>query len=239
MVTCHIRINTMTQYEENVSGFKITGSWCDIVKHGEQIAFALEELGIESDYLAEYNEWRPKTSENMQNDINEKTAEKAVINKTEREKENNLQNDVKKAGEEFVYSYKNLGEPEEVFKDWISSLNHAARAMNVVTRKSIREFEKTIYKNVMTVVSPYYFDNELVSANLNRINKNPQKYTFEVNINDDNIKSKVSTKLNDYQSEYDRWHVSADKNTDSVNFAEGAEDIQEQDNELDPKPTQT
>ncbi len=228
----------MTEYEESVSGFKIEGSWCDIVKHGEQIAFALEEIGIESDNLEEYNEWRPKTSENIQNDINEKTAEKAVIEKTEDEN-NNPQKDVKKAGEEFVYSYKDLGEPEEVFKDWVSSLNYAARAMNVVTRKSIREFEKTIYKNVMTVLSPYYFDNTLVSANLNRTNKNPQEYEFEVNINDDEIKAKVSDKLNHYQSEYDRWHVSSQKNTEAINFAEGTEEIIDENTELNPKPTHT
>lgn len=233
--------NIMSNYEESISGFKMTGEWCDIVEHGEKVAFALRELDLK-DYkknIDEYNDWRPKTSENIRNDINEKTAEKAMISKNDKEKEaNKPQEDMKIASEKVIYSYKDLGEPEEVFKNWINSLGYAARAFNVITRKSIRQLEKSIYENVMTVVSPYYFDNTLISANINRISKEPQEYEFEININDDDLKSKVSDKLNEYNNEYDRWHVSSDKNTDAANVVEGVEDIFEH-SEQDPNPMHT
>lgn len=216
----------MSEYTKSVSGFKITGEWCDVVKHGEQIAFALEELEIEDfdEDIQEYNDWRPKTSENVQNDINNKTAEKAMINENDTEKEaNKPQEDMKRAGEKVIYSYKDLGEPEDVFKDWVDSIGYAARAFNVAARKSIRQVEKSIYKNVMTAISPYYFDNQLISANINRIGKNPHTYEFEVNINDDMLKSDVDEKLQEYGDNYDRWHISTSKNTEVSNFAEGVE----------------
>lgn len=238
----------MSDYKEGISGFKVRGGWVDVVEHGEQIAFALEELYQDEDYdinndeILEYNTWRPKSSENMRSDVNKKTAEKAMISENKKEKEaNKPQEDMKIAGEKVIYSYKDLGEPDEVFKDWIESLGYAARAFTVTARKSIRQVEKSVYKNVMTVMSPYYFDNNLVSANMNRINTNPQKYELEININDENIKSEVSNKLKNYGEEYSRWHVSADKNTDIINLVEGVEDVDESDDqvEFNPNPRNT
>ncbi len=236
----------MTEYNESVSGFKLTGKWSEIVKHGEMIAFALEELNSDSHLgfekeLTEYNDWRPKLSENVKTDINNKTADKATISENKREKEaNKPQQDIKKAGEKAIGSYKDLNEPEEAVKDWRESADYATRAAIVAARKSIRKVEKTIYKNLMTVVSPYYFDNNLVSANLNRVQKNPHIYKLEININEDNIKSDVSNKLKKYNDTYDRWHVSANKNVDDHKLVEGSDDVTDESNvELNSEPTCT
>jgi hypothetical protein len=238
----------MSDYNESISGFKVTGDWVDVVKHGEKIAFALEELNNNEEYnieneINEYDEWRPKSSENIREDINKKTAEKAMMSENKQEKEaNKPQKDMKIAGEKVIYSYKDLGEPDEVFKNWTESIGYAARAFNVAARKSIRQVEKSVYQNLMTAVSPYYFDNNLISANMNRIGKNPQEYELEINVNDDNIKSDVSNKLENYGEEYDRWHVSVNKNMDAINHVEGGvEDIEDSDDdeESDPNPTYT
>lgn len=227
----------MSTYTESVSGFKRTGDWAEIIEHGERLAFALEELGADDEMLREYNEWRPKSTDNVSDDINDKTAEKAM---TEKSNSKTATNDIKTAGEEIAKSYKNFGHPDDAFQNWIDSLSYAARAVDTVTRKSIRNVEKVVYKNVMTIISPYYFDNSLISANLARVDKDPQEYRLEINVNDDELKEDVSQKLESYEDDYNRWHISTDKNTETVDAAEGIEDSENIDSdELDPNPTST
>ena len=46
---------------------------------------------------------------------------------------------------------------------------------------------------------------------------------FEVNVNDDDLKIRVSNRLSDYDEEVERWHVNTEKETDTVEAAEGVE----------------
>jgi len=76
----------------------------------------------------------------------------------------------------------------------------------------------------MTQMSPYYFDNELFSANIQRVSGDDRpEYTFEVNVNDDDLKTRVSNRLADYEKAVDRWHVNTEKDTDSAEAAEGVD----------------
>jgi hypothetical protein len=74
-------------------------------------------------------------------------------------------------------------------------------------------------------MAPYYFDNELVSANIQEVGRGEdgETFEFEVNVNDDELKAEVSDILADYESEIDRWHVETEKRTDDVAAAEGVE----------------
>ena len=57
--------------EESVSGFKVRGTWTDIVEHGERITRALRNAGTHTasgepsylDAFTEWDEWRPKPHE--------------------------------------------------------------------------------------------------------------------------------------------------------------------------------
>jgi vacuolar-type H+-ATPase subunit I/STV1 len=77
----------------------------------------------------------------------------------------------------------------------------------------------------MTQVAPYYFDNELVSANIQEVGRaeDGETFVFEVNVNDDELKAEVSEVLDEYESEIDRWHVETEKRTEDVAAAEGVE----------------
>jgi hypothetical protein len=75
----------------------------------------------------------------------------------------------------------------------------------------------------MTQVSPYYFDNELVSANVRRAARDD--YVFEVNVNDDDLKIHVSNKLADLEQSVERWHVDTEKEVEHAAVAEGAEEV--------------
>jgi hypothetical protein len=67
-------------HEESVSGFKRRGGWVDVVEHGERITQALRDLATDADVatdvpdeaLEEFDDWRPKSHERLDEDVNEK-----------------------------------------------------------------------------------------------------------------------------------------------------------------------
>ena len=230
--------------EESVSGFKVRGSWGDVVEHGERITRALKDLAadrhdIDEGMLDEWDEWRPKVDERLGEDVNKKTAQQASVGEGEGEKAGKTPDeDIKTAGEKLADSYERLEEPSEAVGEWRESINYVARAADSVTRKAIRKVEGGVYRNVMTQMSPYYFDNELVSANLSRADADADDYVFEVNINDDDLKIRVSNKLADYETSVDRWHVDTPKETDIAEAVEGHSPEEEStDGRSDPKQT--
>jgi hypothetical protein len=223
----------MADIEESVSGFKTQGGWVDVVEHGERITQALKDLladedveaDIDSDALAEFDEWRPKSHERLDEDVNKKTAEQASVNEGKGEQAGkDPDEDLQTAGEKLSESYENLDEPSEAMDKWGESVDYVTRAADSAGRKALRKVEDAVYKNVMTQIAPYYFDNELVSANLRRINGDDRpEYVFEVNVNDDDLKMRVSNTLADFEQSVDRWHVDTEKATDAVEAAEGVE----------------
>ena len=215
------------EVEESVSGFKLRGSWAEVVEHGERMTRALKDLQEEERYindaaLEEWDEWRPKADERLREDVSEKTAEQASIGEGEGEKAGKAPDeDLKTAGEKLTDSYDRLEEPSEAVTEWRESINYVARAADSATRKALRKVEGGVYRNLMTQMSPYYFDNQLVSANLDRANADADDYVFEVNINDDDLKIRVSNKLADYETSVERWHVDTPKETDIAEVVEG------------------
>ena len=214
--------------EESISGFKERGGWNEIVEHGERITHALAEFVAEGEAFDEWDEWRPKNHERLDEDVNEKTAEQASIGEGEGERAGKAPDeDLKSAGEKLSQSYANIDDPDEAVDSWGESLEYVARAADSAGRKAIRTVEDTVYKNVMTQVAPYYFDNELVSANLQRTDSAREGeyagYIFEVNVNDDDLKDEVSDRLGEYEDRVDRWHVTTEKRTEALEAVEGGE----------------
>ena len=217
--------------EESVSGFKQRGRWVDVVEHGERLTRALKdaaddvEVAVDSAGIAEFDDWRPKTDERLDEDVNEKTAEKASVAEGEGEKAGaDVDEDLQTAGKKLSESYEKLDDPDEAVDKWGESLDYVARAADSAGRKALRAVEGAVYKNVMTQIAPYYFDNALVSANLRRVGSDEApEYVFEVNVNDDDLKIRVSNKLADYESSVDRWHVDTPKDTATAEAAEGVE----------------
>jgi hypothetical protein len=220
--------------EESVSGFKYRGGWVDVVEHGERIVRALEEIAtdhsVDEAALAEFDDWRPKSHERLDEDVNQKTAEQARVEEGKGEREGkDPDEDLQTAGEKLAESYGNLDEPDEAVDKWGESIDYVARAADSAGRRAIRKVEDSVYRNVMTRMSPYYFDNELISANIQRVGRDEGPvYVFEVNINDDDLKIHVSNLLADYE-DVERWHVNTEKATDSVEAAEGVDPPTEHD----------
>ena len=62
--------------KERVSGFRVRGSWGEVVAHGERIARALRESDADENALAEWEDWRPKAHEELGEELSEKTVKK-------------------------------------------------------------------------------------------------------------------------------------------------------------------
>jgi hypothetical protein len=215
--------------EESISGFKHRGSWGDIVEHGERITRALQDAGVESDAFAEWNEWRPKSHERLSQDVNEKTAAQASVAEGEGEKAGKKpEDDLQSAGKKLSESYEKVeeGDNEGAVERWQDSIDYVKRAADSASRKALRAVEDTVYRKVMTQLAPYYFDNELVSANVQRVARgagDDVEFVFEVNVNDDDLKAVVSERLAEYEDEIDRWHIDTEKDTTIAEAAEGVE----------------
>src|SRR6056297_3224747 len=219
--------------EESISGFKVRGEWSDVVEHGERITQALRETGTAeeapfAEAFEEWNEWRPKAHERLSKDVNEKTADQASGDEGEGEKAGKAAtDDVRTAGEKLSESYEKMdeGDDEGAVERWQDSIEYVTRAADSVSRKAIRTVETTVYEKVMTQLAPYYFDNELVSANIQKSTQGngDEEFVFEVNVNDDDLKEEVSQQLGEYEDTIDRWHVTTEKETANVEAAEGVE----------------
>jgi hypothetical protein len=215
--------------EESISGFKRRGSWGDVVEHGERITRALREAGVDGDAFAEWNEWRPKSHERLSEDVNEKTAAQASVAEGEGEKAGQKpEEDLQNAGRKLSESYEKVeeGDNEGAVERWQDSIDYVKRAADSASRKALRAVEDTVYRKVMTQLAPYYFDNELVSANVQRVTRgagDEPEFVFEVNVNDDDLKEAVSERLAEYEDAVDRWHVDTQKDTTTAEAAEGVE----------------
>ncbi|ELY87449.1 DUF5828 family protein [Natrialba taiwanensis] len=233
--------------EESISGFKVRGDWGDVVEHGERITRALRDEGVHDpahDYGAhfarafeEWDEWRPKAHETLDTDVSEKTADQASVEEgTGEQAGKDPDEDIKTAGEKLTTSYEQLEEddPEAAVDNWKESIDYVARAADSAGRKALRRVEDTVYQNVMTQLAPYYFDNELISANVQqsaRNGDNGEQFVFEVNVNDDDLKDAVSDRLAELDDEVDRWHVEVEKDTGAAEAIEGAEPPPEADDQ--------
>ena len=220
--------------EESVSGFKIRGAWGDVVEHGERITRALRDAGVDSDAFEEWDEWRPKSHERLREDVSEKTAEQASVAEGEGEKAGkDPDDDLQTAGERLSESYEYVenGDSDEAVERWSESLGYVARAADSAGRRALRRVENTVYQRVMTQIAPYYFDNELVSANIQKSTRGEGdvEFVFEVNINNDNLKDEVSTRLGEFDDEVTRWHVDTEKQTETAEAAEGVEPPESED----------
>ncbi|MWV63510.1 hypothetical protein GRS48_01540 [Halorubrum sp. JWXQ-INN 858] len=214
--------------EESISGFKQRGGWGDIVEHGERITQALREVGADGDAFHDFDDWRPKSHERIDEDVSEKTAEQASVGEGDGELAGKTPGeDLQTAGEKLTESYEKVeaDDTEGAVERWGESIGHVARAADSASRKALRKVENTVYRKVMTQLAPYYFDNELVSANVQQVGRGEagETFVFEVNVNDDELKAKVSAILAEYESEIDRWHVEVEKETGTVAAAEGVE----------------
>lgn len=181
--------------EISVSGIKCSGDWSSIVKHGEMISEALKSTSIDAEkQLSEWDRWKPEHGENT-NDIEKRTAEMTSIDKNSREK-NGIG-----IGDEIKRLRYKLDKYSSIKNILIISLDHTRLATDTIIRTGTRRLEKLVYKNIMTTLSPCYFDNKMFSANIHESSliSDNEEYTLEVKIENDEIMNSVRSYLRQSQ----------------------------------------
>jgi hypothetical protein len=190
--------------EERISGFHVEGDWPKVVDHGDRISRALRELGPTAhprmdhdeyrDAVREWEDWRPRLVESYEEDVRTRTAEKASVTHGEGERRG------REPGEDLGDASRTLVDPEPPrkvdapFPERVAeACRLAGRAVDTGLRAAFRRIEELVYKHLMTRTAACYFDNRVVSANLER--RSDDGYAFEVNINNDELKDKVSRTL--------------------------------------------
>jgi hypothetical protein len=160
----------------------------------------LRESDVDEDALAEWDDWRPKAHEELGEEVSEKTVEQARIEEGAGEQaEQAAREDFERASERARESIEKVeGDgPEDMLEKWEGAIKLGLRAIDTTTRKAIRTLETAVYEQVMTRFTPYYFDNDLVSANIRETTRleNGTESVFEVDVNDDQLKQEVSQRL--------------------------------------------
>lgn len=210
--------------DETTLGYKVTGTWETIVEHGERMEAAIEialKSLIEDDesiseeqlsLLEEFGEWRPKIEDKSEDgSVNKRTA-KSASTETNGERSTDR---LAKAGEELK------NKDEKTTDQLKNTASHIAKATENTVKNTTKEVEEFVYQNVMTVISPYYFDNQLLSASLWK--KDDSTFVFEVNVNDDQVREVFRDHATDLDMNISRWHTEAEVEADSHAAAESGE----------------
>jgi len=171
------------------TGVRITDTWENICEFCREIEDILEEFVSDSKEVGDFDDWRPREDEST-TELRERTAEQASLN--EREVEEDFEGtgkELSKASKKVSNSVKeavNNGKPGKELKNASKEIGKLIEAESL---ESIRKMEKTIYKKFMLKFTPYYFDTEDLSINLEKNSKG--KYTLRINILDEEAREEI------------------------------------------------
>lgn len=184
----------MPAVQKTVGGYRFEGGWNEVVDRGREVTSVLRETDAENADLEEWEEWRPREDESMDDEVREKTVEKACMEENSVEREGRT---VRDQSEEAVQA---LGEAAQE-----ASKGRARRALDRVgtfawraglladtlARKALRRMERVVYSDVVTRTNPYYFDSGMVSASIERktgiLRGDDGEYRLVVRVNDGDV----------------------------------------------------
>lgn len=219
-----------------ISGVSYTGNWSEIVEFGEQIMAALES--VQNDYesssdantlteqtistcIQEFDEWRPRIDDKTET-LSQKTAEKARVENSElMDSEKTIPDEIETATENAKNAAKSAKElnPDETQDNVKKTVSNTTQATDSLFRRGIQQIETFVYTHIMTALSPYYFDNKLINANLTE--HTDTKYTLEVNISNQDFREPFCQKTETIILQNSRWHIDSPINSESVENIDG------------------
>ncbi len=192
--------------ETRLSGFRVEGPWENVVSHGDAISQSLRALGASAhprmkheEYrqaVREWEEWRPRIAETLEEDVRPRTAKKASLVEGEGERRGRPPvEDLGNAGSALLAPSDYARVDASILARIVEASRLTTRAFDTSIRKAFRFVEESIYQNLMTRMAPCYFDNRVLSANIEQCTPRKDAYRFEVNINNDRLKEEVAKQL--------------------------------------------
>lgn len=176
--------------QDTVCGVRFEGDWEELANWSETVTTALEQTASEDEELEDWEEWRPRESESMEEDHREKTVEKACM-----DEENVKPHDADPSDDVGEAVAEASDAVDEVTKGRIRgatsriavSIHRAGRSIYTATKAGFRRFEAAVYHHIMTRTNPHYFDSDLVSASVESkgsLLDDDKIYKLTVNLND-------------------------------------------------------
>lgn len=206
--------------EDLVAGLTQTGTWGDVVEHGEKITAALqEETDDDAPWFTEWNSWRPKLQDDYQHNMRSKTAEHASKTVTDDTAPERTFPIMLRASRRAASSLQH-GEFRRATDETIEVVDRCSSLIGRTIRAAQSTVESTIYMKIMTTISPYYFDNKKVNANLSYSSRDDE-YKLQVSIADSDLHQSVSDTVKQYNKTVERWHISSDKRVHKLESTHG------------------
>lgn len=181
------------------SGMKVEGEWNDVVETSREVSRVLEDSGLEEE-IDEWEYWRPREDERYDRELIDKTAEVSCTSR------NSLEKSDREVGEEAKDGLKKVKkalENDEGGEDLKEGVKKFYLSADTVARRMVRNFEKFVFKNVISKTNPQFFDSDVISANITKKSglkdklkgKENDEYVLEINVSDSEIQEKVIEKI--------------------------------------------
>lgn len=184
----------MAAVQKTVGGYQFEGEWEDVVDRGREVTSTLKETDADRAELEEWEEWRPRRDEALDDEVRERTVEKACM------PENRVEQEGKTVRDQSEQTVQDLGAAaQEVSEGRVRRAVHrastfcqnAAMLLDTVARKTLRRVERVVYSDVVTRTNPYYFDSGMVSASIERktgvLRGADGEYRLVVRVNDGDV----------------------------------------------------
>jgi hypothetical protein len=163
----------MASEDENVketnSGVKKRGDWNEIAEFGEKVEEVVEDSADE-DSVEKFSDWRPRKEESEE-DVKEKTVDKAVLDEKKIEEESEGVKDLKQASSKVSEAGKKAATRQNPEKELKGAGKDAAKPFYSGFARIFRKLENLIYSKVVLKLNPYYLDTQDFSADVRRRSK--------------------------------------------------------------------
>lgn len=166
------------EVEETNSGVKKKGDWEEVAEFGEEVEEAMEDA-VEQESLEKFEDWRPKKEE-AENDMKEKTVDKALLDQKKMEKESRgTKKDLKEAGDKLAEAGKKAGKKKVPDQEIAEASEDALKPFYSGIASVFRKAERMIYSKIILRGKRYYLDTESFSADM----KSTKDGGYEMDLN--------------------------------------------------------
>ncbi|MFW5902700.1 MAG: DUF5828 family protein [archaeon] len=179
------------------TGLKITSNWEGICEFSKELEDALEDSRENDESVKGFNGWRPREDEERK-DLKKRTAEKATFKKKKIEEGfEGAKKELLKASDNLKRSLKGISNrkncEESPGKELKNASKRVGKAVGAGSIRSIRIFEEFIFEKIMLKFTPYYFDTENLSINLEK--KHERKYVLNINLIDEGAREDIQKRV--------------------------------------------
>ncbi len=168
-------------FEIIISGVRFHGSWKSICKFCKFVEVFLKQNDIPDNVVEKFHKWKPEEDEPRE-DFEKRTVTESIINKSRWEKDyGGAFQELKGASSDMINMGRKIYNYKVPHQEVQSIFGRAGRFIASKFLGSFREFEETVYKNIMLQMKAYYFNTEYFSVS---VTDNRKELNFHLDVPD-------------------------------------------------------